>query len=1023
MKRKLLKLLLLIVLPVSSFGQTNAWINEIHYDNQSPSGDNNEAIEIVIENVDDIANYSLELYNGGTGAEYETYTSTSFVTGDTSGNFSIYTILTPGIQNGAPDGVALIYNGAVLQFLSYEGSFTAIDGTANGMASTDIIVKETSGVTDQQSLQLSGNGSQYADFTWQDASTSSFGSLNTGQTLGAGGANLSPLISSIAIDPENPTSSDLVSVTANVVDNDGSVASVVLNWGTTSGSLTNVITMLNSSGETYVTSEDISAQANGTTVYFEIVATDNEGAEKTSDEQSYTVNDPSPPGAIIITEVMANPASVGDADGEYFEIYNTTSSAVVMDGWRVVDAGSNDHTVSSFTLGAKSFAVFGRNDDTAANGGMTVDYVLSSFSLGNTDDEIILLDENDNEIDRVEYDTSGDWEIVAGASMSFIGLADEDNNDAALWVTSAFVNGLDSDAGSPGVNGAEQFLENTSVYESGSWSDGAPSGSTSSMNFLLKDGVYNTGSSEINVQSLQVRDGAVVNIEAVLDLEGSVFNYGAFTFKSTASANGELDEINANAQLVGDFTVERFFDDYLSYRIVSPAVTTSTSIYENWQENGASPVGYGTHITGSDTGANGFDATGTGNPSMFEVDYSDVPAFAAIANTNATNLEAGNPYLLYVRGDRNIDLGGATPANRSTTLRATGALATGDQDAQIFSTEVGEVFMFGNPYQAAVDVNEVFANAGTQNVNPNFYYVYDPSIADNGAYVTVSLPAGTATPTSDADQYLQPGQGAQGETVTSAMAEVVFEENDKAVGNHADVFRSSSAVIDGETITASLYTKASYAEGKIYDGFLIEFDDDNDDARTLVDAIKISNLGENIAVVNGDNLLSVDRRTLPEEGEIQLSISNYNYSEYVLLLNVADGLGAIQLKDSYTNETIELLSGDNQINFTVSDETSKAEDRFSLVFSNTFSVNENAVSAIKIYPNPTDDGRFSISGSLLRGKQVGVKINDILGREVYNESHDLNTAELSLKPQLKTGVYLLSITCEGKTSVHKLIKK
>ena len=84
------------------------------------------------------------------------------------------------MQNGAPDGIALVDDGGtVIQFLSYEGSFDATDGPANGMTSEDIGVSESSGTSEEESLQLSGTGTTYTDFTWNApaANTSAFGSV------------------------------------------------------------------------------------------------------------------------------------------------------------------------------------------------------------------------------------------------------------------------------------------------------------------------------------------------------------------------------------------------------------------------------------------------------------------------------------------------------------------------------------------------------------------------------------------------------------------------------------------------------------------------------------------------------------------------------------------------------------------------------------------------------------------------------------------------------------------------------
>src|SRR5690606_494929 len=88
-----------------------------------------------------------------------------------------------GIQNGGPDGIALVNaGGAVVQFLSYEGSFSASDGPATGQASTPITQSETSNTASGTSLQLAGSGSHYGDFSWQPSAAHSFGACNPAQT-------------------------------------------------------------------------------------------------------------------------------------------------------------------------------------------------------------------------------------------------------------------------------------------------------------------------------------------------------------------------------------------------------------------------------------------------------------------------------------------------------------------------------------------------------------------------------------------------------------------------------------------------------------------------------------------------------------------------------------------------------------------------------------------------------------------------------------------------------------------------
>ncbi len=72
------------------------------------------------------------LYNGNGGASYGTLSLSGTLT-DTSNGFGFVKVLAPGLQNGAPDGFALVDNlGRVVQFLSYEGTMTATSGAAIG---------------------------------------------------------------------------------------------------------------------------------------------------------------------------------------------------------------------------------------------------------------------------------------------------------------------------------------------------------------------------------------------------------------------------------------------------------------------------------------------------------------------------------------------------------------------------------------------------------------------------------------------------------------------------------------------------------------------------------------------------------------------------------------------------------------------------------------------------------------------------------------------------------------------------
>ncbi len=141
------------------------FINEIHYDNSG--GDKNEFIEVTGSAGLSLAGWSLELYNGTDGSLYKTESFSNVILADQSNGYGFTSIAMKGIQNGSPDGIALIDNhNTLIQFLSYEGQFTATNGTAKNIISQDIGIKETSSTPANWSLQLTGAGTNYKDFSW-----------------------------------------------------------------------------------------------------------------------------------------------------------------------------------------------------------------------------------------------------------------------------------------------------------------------------------------------------------------------------------------------------------------------------------------------------------------------------------------------------------------------------------------------------------------------------------------------------------------------------------------------------------------------------------------------------------------------------------------------------------------------------------------------------------------------------------------------------------------------------------------
>lgn len=158
MTRTLL-IFLAVVFGTSAILAQDAFINEFDYD--QPGGDSGEFVEIAIDLTSCggaclPSDFTVELYNQGT--LYDTDPIGSVVGMD--GAYSLFVINYPsnGLQNGSDDGIALVYQGTVLELISYEGTFVANSGSASGQTSTDVGVSEN-GSAPNLSVQRKPDGS------------------------------------------------------------------------------------------------------------------------------------------------------------------------------------------------------------------------------------------------------------------------------------------------------------------------------------------------------------------------------------------------------------------------------------------------------------------------------------------------------------------------------------------------------------------------------------------------------------------------------------------------------------------------------------------------------------------------------------------------------------------------------------------------------------------------------------------------------------------------------------------------
>lgn len=216
--------------PSAALLGTSIRISEIHYDNAST--DAGEAIEISGPGGTSLAGWSIVLYNGANSLSYGTRALTSTIAtscGERGVVFETYP--SNGIQNGNPDGIALVNNtGTVVEFISYGGAFTALNGPAAGIASTDI------GITEPGTTPLGSSIKRNADGTWSTASASNFGTCNDGTTNPVEPA----VVASVTVTPATATVDvgATVSLTGTALDASAApVAGASLTWSSSANTI------------------------------------------------------------------------------------------------------------------------------------------------------------------------------------------------------------------------------------------------------------------------------------------------------------------------------------------------------------------------------------------------------------------------------------------------------------------------------------------------------------------------------------------------------------------------------------------------------------------------------------------------------------------------------------------------------------------------------------------------------------------------------------------------------------------
>lgn len=603
-------------------------------------------------------------------------------------------------------------------------------------------------------------------------------------------------------------------------------------------------------------------------------------------------------------------------------------------------------------------------------------------------------------------------------------------------VTSYPITGLDQnttyyyvvralDATSESVNSNEITTTTALVsttWNGTTWSNGAP---TSTVDAII-DGDFSTAGNFI-CKDLTLNSGKTLTINAAdkLSVMEDLVNNGSIVFKSNATSTGRFDSYTgATIAGSGTVTMERYIDGKRAYRLLAPGVTTAGTIANNWQQQ--------VFITGSTIGADGFDATTTGNPSMYTYENS---GWAPITNTNILTLDATKGYRMLIRGDRTPSIL-TSPSNGTmntpVTLSATGTMVTGEVT---FNTLPNQNYtLVANPYISPIDWATV-----TKTGISDTYYAWDPNLGtgnQRGRYVSCDISGQTSVisdngnPNTDVDQYIQPGQAFFIEkAATGVQGSITVKETDKAA-IFTDVFRTNSVptitTIEGK-LGMNLYESLAYSLGDYpIDGAVAVSGTAFNTASANDDAKKLMSYGEQVAFVRENKQLGVEKVSPPQLNDV-LTLATLN------LVPNKNYVWSVVLQDNFSNENSYLYDAFTQtyhsltassttvVSFaTTADVASTHVNRFKIVFQTSVLSAPDFTNEIVVYPNPAKEG----DGFYLKGiaENTTVQLYSLLGKRIPVAT-STNGTMLHIQPmsQVSQGIYIVNLTNEGTTTQVKWI--
>lgn len=531
-------------------------------------------------------------------------------------------------------------------------------------------------------------------------------------------------------------------------------------------------------------------------------------------------------------------------------------------------------------------------------------------------------------------------------------------------------------------------------------------------------------------------------------------------------------DVNSNNTIAGKVVIERYISARRAWRFLTAPITgeSNVTINESWQEgavvtdpaantSNTNPApGYGTHVSfGYPLASPGYDLNINGNTSIKY--YTSTGLNGIPPATNAGNIVNQPGYLLFVRGNRSIQLSMGTAAPlTATVLRVKGFINTGLTNVFLnpgFKIGSSNFRVLRNPYPSAIDFHKLMQNPANAEAGfSDAFYMWDVNLGGpNGIGGWVALSYNSLTGRYDrniASNVDNSGAIQSGSAIlidyNGTAGNVVVREWDKLVNSNISMFRP---VRSFNTIRTSLLGINADSSTEVIDAVLVSFNQNSSNEIDNRDMKKLDNSEECFSIkTNGDKLAIERRKPIVQADTIVYNITKMKQKNYQLLFEV-DSIDlpkgtSIYLADLFLRTKLLInINATITYNFNVNSDTlSSNQNRFRLIFmppcdtaGSKKNVLNNAVitifnadklkalsakSELSVIPNPVISNTIDLlMNELPAGNYFIILYNSagkILVNKMINYVGGKNVQSLNSYQNLLNGTYQLQVIGPGKKS-------